>query len=201
MESPRNAFRRAVRERSFAIATEHLRTKPWDQLRIGHLAVEVGVSRPTIYAEFGSKEGFGEALVLHEVSRVLAGIQVILDEDAARPAKSLEKAAEFALDEANRSPVVRSILSMGAGSPNDDRSLLPFVTTRARPMMLTASESLYEWFKVHSPSLSKRDLLESVDSFVRLAISHMLSPENVEQTPAKLARAAKKLFPDLANSK
>ena len=43
------------------------------------IAEIVGVSRPTIYAEFGNKEGIAEALVLAETNRFLIGVQERLD--------------------------------------------------------------------------------------------------------------------------
>jgi len=200
MESPRNAFRRAVRERAFALATEHLKTQPWEQLRIGQLAGEVGVSRPTIYAEFGSKEGFGEALVLNEVNRFLSEVNTILEVHTDKPIKGLEKATAFAFKEAARSPVVRAIFNSNSAGTGDDRSLAPFVTTRALPVVSAANEQLYAWFKSLSPNSTKREVVESVDALTRLVVSNMMSPDGrPDQVASRMGRIAKKLFPELTD--
>ena len=52
-ESLRAEFRRQVRERVLEAAYAHTVERGWDRVRVGEIAVESGVSRPTLYREFG----------------------------------------------------------------------------------------------------------------------------------------------------
>lgn len=40
------------------------------------------VSRPTVYKEFGNKEGLGDAMAIKESERFLKGIHAVLDDNA-----------------------------------------------------------------------------------------------------------------------
>jgi AcrR family transcriptional regulator len=62
------AFRREVRERALSVARDLTLTRGWQQVRFVEVADAVGVSRPTMYSEFGNKAGLGEALVLEETT-------------------------------------------------------------------------------------------------------------------------------------
>ena len=67
------AFRRQVRERALAVARRLTVERGWQQVRFIEVADEVGVSRPTMYSEFGNKAGLGEALVLAETTDFMTG--------------------------------------------------------------------------------------------------------------------------------
>lgn len=180
----RQAFRHQVHEQALEIAQAMLVDRGWDRVRFGEVAVAVGVSRPTLYAAFGNKEGLAEALVHRETDRFLAGISTVLDAHVDDPAQAVTDAVAFTLAEAGRSPVLHAILTRSD-------SLLPLLTTRASPILPTATAVLSAWFAEHVPRLAPDVVAEGVDALVRLVVSHLVLPaDDPSRTPTSLARLA-----------
>ncbi|MEH6379323.1 helix-turn-helix domain-containing protein, partial [Streptomyces sp. KLMMK] len=73
----------AARELLLDAAFAALRTRPWNGVRMVDVAAAAGVSRQTLYNEFGSKDGLARALVRREAETFLAGVERAL---AAAPA-------------------------------------------------------------------------------------------------------------------
>lgn len=188
VEPLRVAFRRQVRDQALQVAYDLVSERGWDQVRVGEIAEATGVSRPTLYKEFGSKQGLGEALVLRETERFLEGIATELAAHADDARAGIEAAVAFTFEEADRSPLLHAVLtSTRAG----DDSLLPFLTTRSAPLLEAATSALTAWFAEHSPDISHRDVEEGVDALVRLVVSHLVLPAtNRSGTPERLARLA-----------
>jgi AcrR family transcriptional regulator len=184
VEPVRQAYRRQVHEQALEAAHEMLVERGWEQVRFGEVAVAIGVSRPTLYAAFGNKEGLAEALVLKETARFLAGISGVLDAQAADPVAAITAAVGFTLEEADRSPVLHAILTRSS-------SLLPFLTTRSSPVLQAATGVLVAWFAEHVPALDSETTREGADALVRLVVSHLVLPaEDPSRTADQLARLA-----------
>lgn len=182
------AFRRQVHEHALDAAQEMLVEKGWDKLRFGEVATRIGISRPTLYAAFGSKEGLAEALVLRETERFLTGIAGVLNQHEDDPQAAVAEAVRFTLAEAERSPVLHAILT---SSRSGSDSLLPLLTTRSRPVLEAATSVLVAWYLDHFPGLPAAEVQEGVDALVRLVVSHLVLPaDDAEQTPERLARLA-----------
>lgn len=171
-ESLRVEFRRQVRERvldtAATLAVEH----GWDRVRIGEVATASGVSRPTLYREFGTKDGVGEALVTREAERFFTGIAAVLDEAGTVP-EGVRGAVRFTLDEAADNPLLRAILT---GSRSGDTGLLPFLTTRGDAIIAGGSGLVGTWVRQREPEIEGRVVDDAVDAVVRLTISHLVSP-------------------------
>lgn len=183
-----HAFRRQVQETALDVAQQMLVERGWDKLRFGEVATAIGISRPTLYATFGSKEGLAEALVLRETERFLAGIGQVLTAHEGDPQNAVTAAVAFTLAEAGRSPVLHAILT---SSRSGSDSLLPLLTTRSRPVLQAATSVLVTWYLEHFPGLAQEEVQEGVDALVRLVVSHLVLPaEDAERTPERLARLA-----------
>ncbi|WBB63234.1 TetR family transcriptional regulator [Streptomyces sp. WMMC500] len=63
-----------AREGLLDAAFAALRSRPWAAVRMVDVAATAGVSRQTLYNEFGSKEGLSQALVRREIDGYLAGV-------------------------------------------------------------------------------------------------------------------------------
>ncbi|MCW2585365.1 MAG: putative transcriptional regulator, TetR family [Frankiales bacterium] len=184
----RQAFRRQVHEQALEAAHAMLLDKGWDQLRFGDVATAVGVSRPTLYAAFGNKEGLAEALVLRETDRFLTGIAQVLDAHDDDPVEAVTAAVAYTLREADGSPLLHAVLTSTRGGSD---SLLPLLTTRSAPVLEAATAVLVGWFSEHVPGLDEAALREGVDALVRLVVSHLVLPAaEADQTPERLARLA-----------
>lgn len=183
-----HAFRHQVHQAALDVAQELLVEKGWDKLRFGEVATRIGVSRPTLYAAFGSKEGLAEALVLRETERFLTGIGEVLAGHAGDAQAAVSSAVAFTLAEAGRSPVLHAILT---SSRSGSDSLLPLLTTRSRPVLQAATSVLVGWYVEHFPGLPEEEVREGVDALVRLVVSHLVLPaDDAERTPERLARLA-----------
>ncbi|MDQ6838569.1 MAG: TetR family transcriptional regulator [Actinomycetota bacterium] len=159
----------------------------WDRVRMAEVAALAGVSRPTLYKEFGDKRGLGEALVLDETERFLVGITEVLDGSTDNVAGAITAAVHYTLDEAESNPVLRAILTSARG----DHDLLPALTTRSAPIVKTAGEALTGWLAGRLPDLDPDDIAAGVDALVRLTVSHLVLPAaGHEQTANRLAQVA-----------
>ena len=177
-------YRQQVYDEALASAEAMLVADGWDKLRFGDVAVAICVSRPTLYASFANKEALGEALVRRETERFLVGIRGVLDAHA-DPSVAIREATAFTLAEAERSPVLKAVLT----SSHD--GLLPFLTTRSRPLLDAASAMLVEWCTTAVPTASTEDVADGVDALVRLVVSHLVLPADDPKGLAdRLARVA-----------
>ena len=187
--SLRVEFRRQVRERVLEAAHRHTVERGWERVRVGEVAVDSGVSRPTLYREFGNKDGLGEALMVREADRFFAAISAVLDEEHADSGAAIGAAARLTLDEAESNPLLHAVLT---GSRVGDAGLLPFLTTRSDTIRETGRVLIGDWLSAHEPSLDVAVVDETVDAVVRLTISHLVAPslpsDEVGERMARLVR-------------
>lgn len=176
----RGTFRAHVREQ--VLATAHALTieRGWDRVRVAEIASLVGVSRPTIYKEFGDKQGLGDALVVREAERFLAGIRSVLSDRGGDPATAIASSVRFTLDEAAASPLLRAVLTSNRPAESlvdsvDGTGVLPLLRTSAS-LLQVASESLVGWISEQFPDLEGAEINDSVDALVRLTVSHLVLP-------------------------
>lgn len=188
-QSLRAQFRHQVRERALQVAQSLTVERGWAQVRVNEVAELTGVSRPTLYAEFGDKHGLGEALVLRETDAFLSGIAEVLRHHHDDAQGAVTEAVRYALEQAEASPLLRAILTSTRGV---DQDLLPLLTTDAAPIFRAASETLVAWFSLHFPQFPDGDVEAAVDALVRLTVSHIVMPaqESPDQTAARLASLA-----------
>jgi AcrR family transcriptional regulator len=59
------AARQLLRETLFGAARDQLESKAWSEITMSNIAEFAGVSRQTLYKEFGSRAEFGQAFVIH----------------------------------------------------------------------------------------------------------------------------------------
>jgi AcrR family transcriptional regulator len=189
-ESLRLEFRRQVRERVLTTAHQHTVERGWERVRVGEVAVDSGVSRPTLYREFGNKDGLGEALMTREAERFFAAIAEALAEHDDVP-RAVAAATRLTLEEASENPLLRAVLT---GSRSGDAGLLPFLTSRSESIRESARALLTNWFAQRLPDIEPATIDETVDAVVRLVISHVvapaLDPVEVGQRVARLTAAS-----------
>ncbi|MFI6942251.1 TetR/AcrR family transcriptional regulator [Streptomyces sp. NPDC050418] len=100
----------AARESLLEAASTALRRRPWPTVRMVDVAADAGVSRQTLYNEFGSKDGLARALVRRETDAYLAGADRALTEGG------LPSLAEWTVGSARTNAVIRAVLT-GCWSP------------------------------------------------------------------------------------
>ncbi|MCT9009666.1 TetR/AcrR family transcriptional regulator [Streptomyces rhizosphaerihabitans] len=100
----------AARESLLDAAYTALARRAWSAVRMVDVAAVAGVSRQTLYNEFGSKEGLARALVRREADAYLAGIErALATHTDAR--ERLAAAAEWTASAARNNALVRAMLT------------------------------------------------------------------------------------------
>jgi len=177
------AARELLRQTFFDAARDQLAERPWSDITMADIAAAAGVSRQTLYKEFGNRHEFGLALILHEGERFLAEVEAAVLAHTDDPRAAIGAALELFLRSAGEDPLVRIMLS-----DDGTQGLLPFVTTEGRPVVLWATTRLSAVIEQGWPQAGKADVALLAESLVRLAISYITTPsENPHQTAEQVA--------------
>ena len=150
---------------------EQLRTRTWAQLKMAEVARLAGVSRQTLYNEFGSRGELAQAFVLREVDHFVDAVQEAVLANRAEPVAALAAAFEVFLKAAAEDPLVRTLLG-GEGADE----LLPLVTTQGEPVLERATGRLAALLLEGWPELDPADVGLLAEAVVRLAISYAALP-------------------------
>jgi AcrR family transcriptional regulator len=100
----------AARESLLDAAYAALARRPWSAVRMVDVAAAAGVSRQTLYNEFGSKDGLARALVRREADGYIAGVDRALA-GYSDPRDRLTATAEWTTSVARENALVRAMLT------------------------------------------------------------------------------------------
>jgi AcrR family transcriptional regulator len=180
------AARNLLRETLFAAMRDELERRAWSEITMSDVASAAGVSRQTLYKEFGSRDEFAQAFVIHVGERFLGEVDAAVREHLDDPRAAMGAALGTFLRTAGEDPVVRVLLSDdGTGG------MLPFVTTQGMPVVVFATARLFETISEGWPEAPAHEAQLLAESLVRLAISYVTAPSN---TPDETARQASELL-------
>lgn len=194
-----SAFRREVRERAVRVAIDRLNSDGWVNVRMADIAAEVGVSRPTLYAELGKKDDLGRVVVQHEVTRFISGAMATLNAHTDVPREAIALATEYTLEQAAQSVIVAELLAPATADGDADGTLLATLSTEAGVMVDEAYLGLLAWFRDCCPDADSEEVAQAVDAIIRLVVSYALSPGAGSHRDAgnAVARVAVMLLPEL----
>jgi AcrR family transcriptional regulator len=154
------------------------------------VAQAAGVSRQTLYYEFGSKDRLAEALALREAERYADGADAARGVEDASPAAAIRAGVEFTLRAAADNPLLKAVLTDDAGG------LLPYLTTRAEALHAAAAERCASQLLSVWPQLPVDDVRLVADVVTRLTVSHIVLPgARPEQVADDVARLVDRLLP------
>ena len=142
----------------------------WDRVRMADVALAAGVSRQTLYYEFGSKDALAEALALREAARWIEGAEAAVLGHDGTPAQAVAASTQWTLEEAARNPLLKAVLTDDVGG------LLPYLTTRSEHVQEAARAHCAQHLTTHRPDLAPELLALVADTVVRLQFSHLLLP-------------------------
>ncbi|WP_369391760.1 TetR/AcrR family transcriptional regulator [Streptomyces sp. CG1] len=100
----------AARESLLDAAYTALARRPWSAVRMVDVAAAAGVSRQTLYNEFGSKDGLARALVRREADGYLAGVERALA-GPGEPQERLTAVVEWTSAAARENALIRAMLT------------------------------------------------------------------------------------------
>ncbi len=177
------ATRVLLRERLLDAANDLLASRDWATVTMADIARGAGVSRQTLYNEFGSRQEFGQAYVLREADRFLTAAERAIAGHPDEPEAAVAAAFNGFLSTATDNPLVRAIVT---GDPGG--GLLALVTTDSARLLGPVTDRLAASLCATWPQLPDQQAHVAADCAVRLAISHALSPtEQAELTARSVA--------------
>jgi AcrR family transcriptional regulator len=180
------AARNLLRQTLFDAARHHLETSPWSEVTMGDIAATAGVSRQTLYKEFGNRSEFGLAFVIHEGERFLDEVEAAVKQHLDDAHAAVLAALEQFLRSAAEDPLIRIMLSDdGTGG------MLPFVTTQGVPVVQWATARLAAVIEEGWPQAPATDVRLLSEALVRLAISYITAPS---ESPESTATAVSNLL-------
>jgi AcrR family transcriptional regulator len=144
----------------------------WAEITMADIASAAGVSRQTLYNEFGSRDEFAQVLVMREASRFLDAVERAVNENLDDPAAALAGAFDVFLSAAAENPLVRTIVGGEGGE-----ELLALFTTQGRPLVDSAAGRLASVLLDSWPHVPREDAELLSECLVRLAISYAALPK------------------------
>jgi AcrR family transcriptional regulator len=174
------AARELLRQTVFDAARDQLGRQPWSEITMADIAAGAGVSRQTLYNEFGNRNEFGFAFVIHEGERFMDDVEKAVLAHTDDPRAAVLAALEHFLRTAGDDPLIRILLSDdGTGG------MLPFVTTQGLPVVQWATGRLVSVIEEGWPEAPPPDVKRLAESLVRLAISYVTTPGDSAEEAAK----------------
>jgi AcrR family transcriptional regulator len=177
------AARELLRNTLLDAACHELQSRHWADITMADIAVAAGVSRQTLYKEFGSREEFAQVLVLREAESFLDAVEQTVHQNLTDPSKALAAALELFLTGAGENPLLRAIVIEDGAE-----ELLALLTTHGKPLVERAADRLTEVMLTSWPLMRRRDAELLSDVLVRIAISYAALPAGpATSTAASLA--------------
>lgn len=150
---------------------EELLTRDWSAITLSHVAKAAGISRQTIYNEFGSRQGLAQAYALRLADRLVDQIDdAIVSNEGDVHAAFVQGFRDF-FTESAADPLVISLLT-GDFKPD----LLQLITTDSGPIITHCSQRLTATFVDSWVNCSDEDAGVLARAIVRLAMSYVSMP-------------------------
>ena len=187
MASPATSTRDALLDAAYDAAV----SGDWARTRMADVATAAGLSRQTLYNEFGSKDALAQAMAMREVEQFIAGTEAALDQaEPETPVQAVRAGALYTLRTAADNPLLKAALTA------DDTGLLSFLTTRGEPAHAAARDSFERYYAAHWPELPAEDIALAAETITRLTISYLMLPGDApaEILATRLADLATKLL-------
>jgi len=175
------AARELLRSSLLDAARDELGHRRWSDVTMADVALAAGVSRQTLYKEFGSRDEFAQALVLREADNLLDAVERAVHDNRDEPAEALAAAFDVYLTAAAENPLIRAVVSADGAA-----ELLTLMTTHGEPLLERCSARLTRLLRSGWPVMRDDDAELMSECLVRLAISYAALPKG----PAALSAAS-----------
>ena len=162
------AARSLLRDTVLDAMDEHIRARGWAATRMSDVAKAAGVSRQTLYNEFGSRSALVEAYLSREIEGLVGQVSEAVRANADDAHRALRSAFELFLKLASDEPVVQLIVADA-----DPGELIRLLTGIGQAV---AGEQIAHLIPEVWPQVGSGDAQLLAETLVRLAISHALLP-------------------------
>ncbi|MBD0322939.1 MAG: TetR/AcrR family transcriptional regulator [Aldersonia sp.] len=177
------AARKLLHDAVLDAVRELLTERDWSKVSLTDVAKRAGVSRQTLYNEFGSRAGLAQRYALRLVDRLVAHVDSAIWSNVGDVDAALTNAFRgFFLDSA-ADPLIQSLLT-GEAKPD----LLRLVTLDSGPIIDHAAVRLADTFRRSWVDVGDEESQVLARTVVRLAMSYVsVPPEAGHDVPVELA--------------
>ena len=158
----------SVRDAALDAVGGFLREHEWNAVTMAEVAHAAGVSRQTIYNEFGNRKGLAVAYVTRFVDGVLALVAARVAQYPGEIGTAVESAMADVFRLGMGDPVVLRIVG-----PNPHRDLMGIVTSEGTPLLQQATDKLAAILCDSWAQPRREDAGPAAAVLVRLAFSHL----------------------------
>lgn len=175
MTRPRDPLRDSILD---AMREELLRSD-WSDITLTDVARTAGVSRQTIYNEFGSRKGLAQGYAVRLADRLVDEIDVSITANVSDVYGAFLSGFRNFFIASAADPLVISLLT-GAAKPD----LLQIITTDSAPIITHCSQRLTEAFVSSWVQAPEEDAGVLARAIVRLALSYVAMPPEADHDVA-----------------
>ena len=165
------ASRTLLRDSVLDAMRDLLLTRDWSAITLSNVASAAGISRQTIYNEFGSRQGLAQGYALRLADRLVDTVHAALDANVGDIHEALLQGFRQFFAESAADPLVISLLT-GVAKPD----LLQLITTDSAPIITRASQRLVSAFNQTWVVISDADAGVISRAIVRLCLSYVSMP-------------------------
>jgi AcrR family transcriptional regulator len=178
------ASRALLRDSILDAMRDLLRSRDWSAVTLADVARAAGVSRQTIYNEFGSRHGLAQGYALRLADRLASLVDGAIYSNVGDIYAAFLEGFRAFFAESAADPLVISLLT-GVAKPD----LLQLITTGSGPIITHCSQRLTTSFMDSWVHASEADAGMLARAIVRLAMSYVsMPPEADHDVAADLAR-------------
>lgn len=169
--APRAQPRDAVRDSVLDAMRRELLSKDWSAITLSDIARTAGVSRQTIYNEFGSRQGLAQGYALRLADRLVDDIDTAISSNVGDVHGAFLAGFRAFFRASSADPLVISLLS-GDAKPD----LLQIITTDSGPIITRCSDRLAGALVDSWAHVDPADAGVLARAVVRLALSYVAMP-------------------------
>jgi AcrR family transcriptional regulator len=163
---------------------ELLLKRDWSSITLSDVASAAGISRQTIYNEFGSRQGLAQGYALRLADRLVDAVDDAIQGNVGDIYAAFLQGFRAFFAESASDPLVISLLT-GTTKPD----LLQLITTDSAPIITRCSDRLTSSFIDSWVRTSEEDAGVLARAIVRLAMSYVSMPPEADHDVARdLAR-------------
>jgi AcrR family transcriptional regulator len=175
------ATRTLLRGTVMGAVNDLVRSRGWSATTMADVATAAGVSRQTLYNEFGSRSALVEVYIAREIETLVERVSAAVRADAHDAHRALRRAFALFLQLASDEPVVQIIVADA-----DTGELHRLLTGLGQRL---AAATIAELIPEVWPQVGVADAQTLSDTLVRLAISHALAPgDDADRTADAVGR-------------
>lgn len=178
------ASRALLRDSVLDAMRELLISRDWSAITLADVARAAGISRQTIYNEFGSRQGLAQGYALRLADRLVDLVDDAIESNVGDVYAAFLQGFRAFFAESTADPLVVSLLT-GIAKPD----LLQLITTHSGPIITRCSDRLTNTFLHSWVKAGDEDAGILARAIVRLAMSYVsMPPEADHDVAADLAR-------------